>query len=118
MKEKDRLALKIEIPTYFKYVEAYLWFDGEEIIDFSGTNEKNLEMLFINPKHFKKGYGTKILQYLIQENKVQYFDVNKDNQNVVKFYIKSGLKNIRNHKKTNKAEIIQPYISNYNLLLY
>ena len=99
LKEKDRLELKTEIPTYFKYVEAYLWFDGEEVIGFSGTNEKNLEMLFIDPKHFKKGYGTKILQSLIQENKVQYVDVNKDNQNAVKFYIKNGFKKYKESQK-------------------
>lgn len=92
LKEKDRLELKTEIPTYFKYVEAYLWFEGEKVIGFSGSNDKNLEMLFIDPKYFKKGYGTKILQSLIQENKVQYVDVNKDNYNAVDFYIKNGFK--------------------------
>lgn len=92
LKEKDRLELKSEIPTYFKHVEAYLWFKDEEAIGFSGTNEQNLEMLFIDPKYFKKGYGTEILQYLIEENKVQYVDVNKDNHNAVNFYIKNGFK--------------------------
>lgn len=92
LKEKDRLELKSEIPTYFKHVEAYLWFKDEEPIGFSGTNEQNLEMLFIDPKYFKKGYGTEILQYLIEESKVQYVDVNKDNHNAVNFYIKNGFK--------------------------
>ena len=51
LKEKDRIALKKEIPTYFSHVEAYLWFDGDDVIGFSGTNEANLEMLFLDPKY-------------------------------------------------------------------
>ena len=92
LKEKDRIALKKEIPTYFSHVEAYLWFDGDDIIGFSGTNDANLEMLFLDPKYFKQGYGTEILQTLIQEHKVQYVDVNKDNPNAVSFYLKNGFK--------------------------
>jgi GNAT superfamily N-acetyltransferase len=40
------------------------------------TNEANLEMLFLDPKYFKQGYGTEILQTLIQEHKVQYVPSN------------------------------------------
>ncbi|WP_436866472.1 GNAT family N-acetyltransferase [Staphylococcus pseudoxylosus] len=99
LKEKDRLELKAEIPTYFKFVEADLWFNDYEAIGFSGTNEQNLEMLFIDPKYFQKGYGTEILQYLIQENKVLYVDVNKDNYNAVNFYIKNGFKKYKESQK-------------------
>lgn len=53
LKEEDRIALKQEIPTYFQQVEAYLWFDGQKPIGFSGTHDDNLEMLFIDPKYFK-----------------------------------------------------------------
>ncbi|ANZ33841.1 GNAT family N-acetyltransferase [Staphylococcus carnosus] len=92
LKEKDRLELKIEIPNYFKMVEAYLWFDGQEVVGFSGTNDQNLEMLFIKPEFFNNGYGTEIIRYLIQENKIQYVDVNKDNRTALNFYIKNGFK--------------------------
>ncbi|MCB6970551.1 GNAT family N-acetyltransferase, partial [[Eubacterium] rectale] len=58
LKEEDRITLKQEIPTYFQQVEAYLWFVGQEAIGFSGTHDHNLEMLFIDPKHFNQGYGS------------------------------------------------------------
>jgi len=103
LKEKDILELKNEIPTYFKYVKAYLWFNDKEAIGFSGTNEKNLEMLFIDPKYFRNGYGTEILQYLIQENKVHYVDVNKDNHNAVKFYAKNGFKKYKESQKNGQG---------------
>ena len=59
-------------------------------------------MLFIDPKHFNKGYGTIILQSLIQEDKIQYVDVNKDNQHALKFYIKMVLKHIVNLKRQSR----------------
>lgn len=92
LKENDRLQLQTEIPTYFQYVESHLWFENEEVVGFSGINESNLEMLFLDPQYFRKGYGTEILQTLIREHKVQYVDVNKDNPNAVAFYIKNGFK--------------------------
>lgn len=112
LKEKDRIALKKEIPTYFSHVEAYLWFDGDDVIGFSGTNEANLEMLFLDPKYFKQGYGTEILQTLIQEHKVQYVDVNKDNPNAVSFYLKMDSNNMMNLQKMDRVGIIQSYILN------
>lgn len=90
LKEEDRITLKQEIPTYFQQVEAYLWFDEQEAIGFSGTHNHNLEMLFIDPKHFNQGYGSEILQYLIQQGKVSYVDVNKDNERAIEFYLKNG----------------------------
>lgn len=90
LKDEDRIALKHEIPTYFKYVERYLWWNDIEVIGFSGTNDQNLEMLFIDPQYFNKGYGTQIVQTLIKDKKIQYVDVNKDNENAIQFYKKNG----------------------------
>ena len=90
LKDEDRIALEHEIPTYFKYVEGYLWWNDIEVIGFSGTNDQNLEMLFIDPQYFNKGYGTQIVQTLIKDKKIQYVDVNKDNENAIQFYKKNG----------------------------
>ncbi|WP_154836066.1 GNAT family N-acetyltransferase [Staphylococcus pasteuri] len=90
LKDEDRIALKHEIPTYFKYVEGYLWWNDIKVIGFSGTNDQNLEMLFIDPQYFNKGYGTQIVQTLIKDKKIQYVDVNKDNENAIQFYKKNG----------------------------
>ena len=72
---------------------------------FSGINESNLEMLFLDPQYFRKGYGTEILQTLISEHKIQYVDVNKDNPNAVAFYIKMGLKSMENLQKMHKEKL-------------
>ena len=62
-------------------------------------------MLFIDPEDFNKSYGTIILQSLIQEDKIQYVDVNKDNQHVVKFYIKMVLKHRVDLKRQPKQRL-------------
>ncbi|WP_340139013.1 GNAT family N-acetyltransferase [Mammaliicoccus sciuri] len=80
------------MPTYFKYVDAYLWLYDGEAVGFSGINEDNLEMLFIDPEHFRKGFGTEILQHLLAEDHIQKVDVNKDNEQALNFYIKNGFK--------------------------
>ncbi|MBF9298754.1 MULTISPECIES: GNAT family N-acetyltransferase [Mammaliicoccus] len=92
LKEEDRIALKKEIPTYFKYVDANLWLYDGEAVGFSGINEDNLEMLFIDPEHFRKGFGTEILKHLLKEDHIQKVDVNKDNEQALNFYMKNGFK--------------------------
>lgn len=95
LKEEDRIALKKEIPTYLKYVDANLWLYDGAAVGFSGINKGNLEMLFIDPEHFRKGFGTEILQHLLTENHIQKVDVNKDNEQALNFYIKNGFKSYK-----------------------
>ena len=90
-----------------KYVNAYLWYKENELVGFSGTNDENLEMLFLDPQYFNKGYGTEILQYLVNEENIRYVDVNKDNVPAMQFYLKMALKNIVNlHKMVRVGTIL------------
>ncbi|WP_437131122.1 GNAT family N-acetyltransferase [Peptostreptococcus russellii] len=59
--------------------EVNLWIEDEEIIGFSSDSEKHLNMLFLDPKYIGKGYGSKIISTLIEENLINTVDVNKDN---------------------------------------
>ena len=56
-------------------------------------------MLFIDPKYFRKGYGTQIHQTLIREDQVRYVEVNKENYNAVKFYQKNGFEKYKESLK-------------------
>lgn len=90
LKDKDREEIKKEIPSYFDYLDIQLWYEKDELIGFSGTNEHHLEMLFLNPDKTSKGYGQAIISSLIKDFNIKTVDVNKDNENATKFYIKSG----------------------------
>ncbi|MDT0711477.1 GNAT family N-acetyltransferase [Mammaliicoccus sciuri] len=83
------------MPTYLKYVDANLWLYDGAAVGFSGINKGNLEMLFIDPEHFRKGFGTEILQHLLTEDHIQKVDVNKDNEQALNFYIKNGFKSYK-----------------------
>lgn len=92
--EEDFNALHEEIPSYFAQVDAQLWYDGDALIGFSGIYDQSLEMLFIDPVHFKKGYGTQIIQRLFEDKHITTVDVNEDNPNAVKFYHKQGFEQV------------------------
>ena len=93
LSEKERTIIEKKLPNYFKDVEVLIWFENdssETIIGFSGTKEKKLEMLFLDPIFFRKGYGKKILNWLVQNKSIRMIDVNKQNPNAVAFYLSQG----------------------------
>ncbi|SFL38587.1 putative acetyltransferase [Gracilibacillus orientalis] len=90
LKDKDREEIKREIPSYFDYLAIQLWYEKDELLGFSGINEHHLEMLFLKPDKIGKGYGQAIISSLIKDFNIKTVDVNKDNENATKFYIKNG----------------------------
>tara|TARA_R110000868_G_scaffold301654_1_gene562062 strand:+ start:5595 stop:6038 length:444 start_codon:yes stop_codon:yes gene_type:complete len=58
----------------------------KEIIGFMGVADQNLEMLFIHPVHLRKGLGTNLLTYSLNEFNVNKVDVNEENDHAVQFY--------------------------------
>lgn len=51
-----------------------------------GVADQNLEMLFIHPVHLRKGLGTNLLTYSLNEFNVNKVDVNEENDHAVQFY--------------------------------
>ncbi|WP_204671955.1 GNAT family N-acetyltransferase [Gracilibacillus alcaliphilus] len=88
-KRRDR-PCKREIPSYFDHLDIQLWYEKDELIGFSGINEHHLEMLFLKPAKIGKGYGQTIISSLIKDFNIRTVDVNKDNKNAAKFYMKNG----------------------------
>lgn len=86
----DRLKLKEEIPSYFPNLDVRLWYIEDQLIGFSGVHQSHLEMLFLDPDLTGKGYGTQMIRSLIEDYGVTSVDVNKDNENATRFYLKSG----------------------------
>lgn len=57
---------------------------------FMGISPATLEMLFVHPDFFRRGYGTALVQYALTACGVQYVDVNEQNPNAVAFYSHMG----------------------------
>lgn len=91
--EQDFAQLELALPGYFAQVDLLIWFDDAAPnvwIGFSGSHQHHLEMLFLKPCFFRKGYGTQILQWLLKEKNIQTVDVNKQNPQAFQFYLAQG----------------------------
>lgn len=90
LNEKDLDAIKNTLPAYFSALNVQIWsFKGKDI-GFSATNDHHLEMLFIDPDYFHKGYGSKIIEKLIKSYSIISVDVNEENHEAFRFYSKHG----------------------------
>lgn len=90
LEEADRLFYKERIPQYFGQVSLILWYDQERLIGFSGTHGQDLEMLFLEPAAIGHGYGSAILQWLMNHADIQRIDVNRQNKRAKEFYLAHG----------------------------
>ncbi|MBA4849827.1 GNAT family N-acetyltransferase [Emticicia sp. BO119] len=78
---------------YFEMVElACVRDDNNQILGFLGTNDNNLEMLFVHADSLGKGIGKVLLNHAINEVKITKVDVNEQNEQAVGFYLHHGFK--------------------------
>lgn len=87
MSEEDFYFYKKIILENLDYVSLYLWEDENKVIGFSGINNDELIMLFLDSEFIGKGYGNKILLYLVETKNIKRFDVNTQNEHTKKFYL-------------------------------
>lgn len=96
LKDEHKQIIQTNLPAYFKLVDVLIWQDSlKNIIGFSGTHDNHLEMLFLEPDVRRKGYGTEIIQFLIQNDVIHSVDVNKQNEQAFHFYQKNGFETVR-----------------------
>lgn len=87
LSEADFEFYKELIPTFFDQVSLHCVKDeNEQIIAFSGTNEGNLEMLFVAADQRGKGSGKELLLHVMEHSGITKVDVNAQNEQAVKFY--------------------------------
>lgn len=75
-------------------------------IGFIGINFNKIEMLFICNKKIRKGFGKKLVYYVIENYFVNEVCVNEQNSNAKQFYESLGFKI---YKRTNIDEQGNPY---------
>ena len=63
--------------------------DGE-IVGFAGTNDRNLEMLFVHADFRGEGVGGALLRKTVRDHGVQTVDVNEQNVQATGFYKHAG----------------------------
>ncbi len=87
LSEADFEFYKKLVPAFFDHVTLYcIKNEQQQIIAFAGTNEGNLEMLFVAADQRGKGSGKELLLHVLEHSGVTKVDVNAQNEQAVKFY--------------------------------
>lgn len=89
--EIDKLKPLI-LNEYFHFVLLHKFVQEGQIVGFIGTNNDNIEMLFIDPEFRAKGVGRALTSFAVNNLKIKKVDVNEQNLQAVGFYEKLGFK--------------------------
>lgn len=74
---------------YLPAVDLYAVRDNG-IAAFMGLGDDMVEMPFVLPAEKGKGYGSALLNYALQEKHIHRVDVNEDNEEAYRFYLRRG----------------------------
>lgn len=93
LKESDLLFYKEIIPQALDSVNLIVWKNqNHEVVGFSGIDKDELVMLFLDPQFIDQGYGREILSTLVRKYDIKRIDVNSQNVQAKRFYLKNNFK--------------------------
>lgn len=106
--EDERKKIKEYVPQAIQEVRHLILAENErkEPVAFMGIQENRLEMLFLSPEERGKGLGKQLIEYGIQNYKIQEVTVNEQNPQAVGFYEHMGFET---YKRTDYDEEGNPY---------
>ena len=65
------------------------------LLAFIGIKDDMIQMLFVDDKYVRKGIGSKLVDYVIDNYDIKYVEVNVDNLIAHKFYLNKGFKDLK-----------------------
>lgn len=74
----------------FSSFPVYCLVAHDKVFGFIGVADGSIETLFLDPAVIKKGFGTKLMRFALDELKADKVDVNEQNHDAVRFYSKFG----------------------------
>lgn len=93
------------LEQYFDGVDLYhLQTENGETAGLLGLSEGKIEMLFVHPTCFRRGYGGMLTDHAIKQCGVTLVDVNEDNPEALAFYRKKGFRVINRLEKDNEGK--------------
>lgn len=96
LKPSDFEFYKTQIPIYLDDLELYIYKDDLlKIRGFIGISGSKVEMLFVDNTFRGLGIGTELMNFVINELSVNKVDVNEQNEQALKFYLKLGFKIVK-----------------------
>jgi len=89
LKPEDFIEIKQFLQKFnFNDLNVFCVITTDKIAGFIGIHKLKIEMLFIDPSHFGKGFGKVLLQFAFENFNVNLVDVNEENTNARIFYEK------------------------------
>ena len=97
--EADIIRLTPQAENALRCIET-LWVmeDEQRPAGFMGVQERKIEMLFLHPDYFRKGWGKILVERAFRDLHVEYVDVNEQNPDAAKFYMRMGFKTFKRNK--------------------
>ena len=91
LKKSDFLEIKeVMKSTDFNALTVFNLKCKNNIIGFIGINNRKIEMLFLSPDFIGKGFGKKLVNFVVKKFNVNEVDVNEQNNEAISFYEKLG----------------------------
>lgn len=93
LSEGDITFYASQVKAAFLHVELYgIRNSLGKIVAFMGLSEKVIEMLFVHPKIQGKGYGSRLIDYAVQQKGIHLIDVNEQNSYALQVYLHKGFR--------------------------
>ena len=92
LREEDIQFYKsLILEQYFPAVSLYVVYHiTGKIVAFMGLSKGVIEMLFVHPSEFKKGYGSLLIDFAVKKKRIYKVDVNEQNEAALEFYLHRG----------------------------
>lgn len=92
LSESDIIQIRsVLVSDYFPDVEIHALKDDDEIMGFIGLRDTKIEMLFIDSRYFRHGYGSLLIEFAIRSG-AKEVDVNEQNPDAIQFYKSKGFR--------------------------
>ncbi len=66
--------------------------EGDEMQGFIALSNQKIQMLFVHPNAFRRGFGKRLIQYAVQVHRAWLVDVNAQNEQALSFYLSMGFR--------------------------
>ncbi|KLI43975.1 acetyltransferase [Brachyspira hyodysenteriae] len=96
LKEDDIINISKYVKKYLIDIKHLIIAEIEyNIVGFMGTENKKLEMLFLDPEAIGNGIGKELIKYAIENYDIKEVSVNEQNTNAYNFYKHMGFKDYK-----------------------
>ena len=96
--EVERLKELVKEIDFNSY-SVYCLVSEDKVLGFLGVEDDVIESLFLDPDYFGQKFGTKLMDFALNDLKANKVNVNEQNTDAIKFYTRFGFKTYERTEK-------------------